>query len=283
MLRRFPVRPCLLLVGLLVAGPLGSASGQAFAQDDPSCRAIEGAQTLVAADRFREARALLQQCVNAQCGGDVRRRCAVELQQLNQVTPSVVVRVEDERGNDLVDVEVRLGGETLATSLDGMAIPVDPGVHSFELRRPGFEPVTTTLTIARGEKFRSLDVRLGPGSADGSSASDGGLSTAQLASGLSLVSVGAAGIVGFAWLGTKARSQERDLTECSPRCSEGRVDRVRKRYVLANVSLGAGVLALGGATWLFLSGLDFGGGNDASGIDVGLLPGGGYATYGGSF
>jgi hypothetical protein len=164
-----------------------------------------------------------------------------------------------------------------------MAIPVDPGEHSFELRRPGFEPVRTTLKIARGETFRSLDVRLGPGSAEGGSVSEGSLSTAQLASGLSLVTVGAAGIVGFAWLGTKARSLESDLADCSPRCSKGRVDRVRKRYVLANVSLGAGVLALGGATWLFLSGLDFGAGSDSSGIDVGFLPGGGYATYGGSF
>jgi hypothetical protein len=238
--------------------PLSDAAAQAE-PSEPSCEAVEKTEPLRAQGQYREARVQLLECVNAQCGGDVRRGCAATLQKLDAVTPSIVIRAEDEGGNDVTDVAVSSGPDLLVNSLDGMAIAVDPGEHVFTFQRPGEAPVTQKLTIARGEKFRPIDVKIGsrptlalPDAA--SAQSDSGISSERLAGGVSLIGVGVAGLAGFTWLGLKARSREEELNDCKPNCSDGRVNSVEKRYLLANVSLGVGVAALGAAAWVLLSG-----------------------------
>jgi hypothetical protein len=258
--------------------------------NDPSCTAVEQTEGMRTEGRYREARARLLECVNAQCGGDVRRRCAATLQKLDAVTPSIVVRAEDELGNDVTDVAVALGDEPLVSSLDGMAIPVDPGEHRFVFRRPGYDPVTQTLTIQRGEKFRSIDVQFGappPDAALPAVASDGATSSssARWVATASLIGVGVVGLAGFTWLGLKARSQEKDLEVCKPECSEGSVDGVRQRYVMANVSGAVGVVALGAATYLLLTAPA----SDAvaqpadEGLAIGADSNGAFASFSGRF
>ena len=239
---------------------------------------------------YREARTRLLECVNAQCGGDVRRRCASTLQKLDAVTPSIVVRAEDGNGNDVTDVSVKLGDELLVKSLDGMAIPVDPGQHRFVFERLGEEPVVQNLTIQRGEKFRSIDVRIGPAATgeDQAGGANGSKSkvTGRWMAGASLIGVGVVGLAGFTWLGLSARSMERELQKenCEPECSKARVDALRTRYVLSNVSLGVGVLALGGATWLLLSGSASDGvARPDQGLAIGADAHGAFAQYSGRF
>src|SRR5688572_24356238 len=244
MLRPFPlsrIAVSALVVGLFLPVPRASAQS-----DGASCEAVERTEAMRAAGRYREARTRLLDCVNAQCGGDVRRRCASTLQKLDAVTPSIVVRAEDENGNDVTDVAVSIGDQPLSTTLDGMAIPVDPGEHRFVFTRVGYDPVVQTHLIRQGEKFRAIDVRLGgdaPGLPPLSPESPGsaGLSPTRLAAGATLIGVGLVGLGGFTWLGLKARSGESDLSDCSPACSKARVDTVATRYTLANVSLGVGV------------------------------------------
>src|SRR5688572_9996361 len=60
----------LTLHGSLLLPPLGS-----WAQStEASCEAVEQTETLRAEGQYRQARERLLECVNAQCGGDVRRR-----------------------------------------------------------------------------------------------------------------------------------------------------------------------------------------------------------------
>lgn len=242
--------------------------------------------------KYRESRERLLECVNAQCGGDVRRRCAAALQKLDAVTPSIVVRAEDDLGNDVLDVSVTLGDQPLVSSLDGMAIPVDPGEHRFVFTRAGHTPVVQTLTISQGEKFRAIDVVIGaaptlaPAAAESSgAASDSGQTERWVASG-TLIGVGVIGIATYTWLGLAARSEEDELqSTCKPACSRGRVDALEKRYLLANVSIGVGVAALGAATWLLLSAPS----NPAvaepadQGLAIGADAKGAFASYSGRF
>jgi len=270
---------------------LSLPSPEALAQaNDASCAAVEQTEAMRREGRYREARARLLECVNAQCGGDVRRRCAATLQKLDAVTPSIVVRAEDELGNDVTDVAVALGDEPLVSSLDGMAIPVDPGEHRFVFRRPGYDPVTQTLTIQRGEKFRSIDVQFGaapPSAALPTAATEAPTSTpsGRWVASASLIGVGVAGLVGFTWLGLKARSGEKDLDDCKPECSEGSVSGVRSRYVMANVSGAVGVIALGAATYLLLTAPSS---DDVAqpadeGLAIGADSGGAFASFSGRF
>src|SRR6185436_20500068 len=91
------------------------------------CEAVQQTEGLRASGQYRAARTRLLECVNAPCAGDVRRRCATALQKLDAVTPSIVLRAQLANGNDATDVSVRMENEQLASSLNGLAIPVDPG------------------------------------------------------------------------------------------------------------------------------------------------------------
>ncbi len=265
-----------------------SADARAQASE-ASCQAVEQTEAIRAEGQYRKARAVLLECVNAQCGGDVRRRCAATLQKLDSVTPSIVVRAEDPGGNDVQDVSVSLGDELLVSSLDGMAIPVDPGEHRFVFTRPGHDAVVQTLTIAQGEKFRAIDVLIGstphlalpPASA--STAGEGGASTERLVASGTLLGVGVIGVGSYAYLGLRARSGEEALARCRPNCSRGRVDSVERRYLLANVSLGVGVLALGAATYLLLSGPSDDAVAEDHGLAIGADADGAFASYAGRF
>lgn len=268
---------------------------------DARCQAEKETAELRARGRYRRAREILLECVNAPCGGEVRRRCAAELQRLDPIIPSIVVRAEDADGNDVEDVSVRLEdagpdasgseGELLVSSLDGMAIPVDPGEHHFVFERAGEAPVERTLTIREGEKFRPIDVIIGAradaevGALSATGAAGAGGDSERLVASATLIGVGVVGVASYAWLGLRARAGEDALARCEPTCSPGRVDSVEKRYLLANISLGAGVLALGAATWLLLS--DSGGEEEApaaaSGLSLGADGSGAYAVYFGQF
>jgi hypothetical protein len=263
---------------------------RAQAQEE-SCQAVEQTEAMRAEGRYRESRTRLLECVNAQCGGDVRRRCAATLQRLDAVTPSIVVRAEDPQGNDVQDVAVSLGDVQIASSLDGMAMPVDPGEHHFVFTRQGYTPVIKVVEIAQGEKFRAIDVVIGsepvlappPAEAE-AAASDSGMTERTVAS-ATLIGVGAVGVASYVWLGLKARSGEDELSICAPGCSQGKVDSVEARYLLANVSLGVGVLALGAATWLLLTAPsgDAVAEPAARGLAVGADTRGAFASYSGRF
>lgn len=269
-----------------VAAQTSDARAQA---SDASCQAVEQTEAMRAGGQYRRARAVLLECVNAQCGGDVRRRCAATLQKLDLGTPSIVVRAQDPGGNDVVDVSVSLGDELLVNSLDGMAVAVDPGEHRFVFKRSGHDAVVQTLTIAQGEKFRAIDVVIGstpplalPPLSASTAGAVGGSSERVVAS-ATLIGVGIIGVGSYAYLGLRARSGEEALARCRPNCSRGRVDSVDKRYLLANVSLGAGVLALGAATYLLLSAPSDDAVAEDRGLAIGADANGAFASYSGRF
>ncbi len=65
--------------------------------------------------------------------------------------------------------------------------------------------------------------------------------------------IGVVALSSFAYFGLSADGDAADLRRtCAPNCAPDRVDAVRSKLVLANVSLGVGVAAFGvaGALWL---------------------------------
>jgi hypothetical protein len=70
---------------------------------------------------------------------------------------------------------------------------------------------------------------------------------------LALGAVAVAGGIGFAYFGVHAQSGEADLEQCTPNCSQARVDDVKDDFLRSNVSLGIGIAGLVGAgLWLIL-------------------------------
>ena len=66
--------------------------------------------------------------------------------------------------------------------------------------------------------------------------------------------VGVAALASFAGFAVAGASQRDDLkSSCEPLCASGDVSKVRTKLVVADVSLGVGIVALGAATYLFVT------------------------------
>jgi hypothetical protein len=114
--------------------------------------------------RLREARKWLLGCAKATCGRALSESCTARFTRLDATDiPSIVPMVtggKGGRGGRLVEVEVKMDGELLATHLDAQEIAVDPGLHEFSFRA-GNSLVTESVMIAQGERNRRLSVSLG--------------------------------------------------------------------------------------------------------------------------
>lgn len=240
------------------SGPFSISVAHAQRNKAASCRVVRKAQALKTRQKYRQAQQMLQGCVTSQCSDSERTRCASELQKLERSIPSIVVLVTDGTGNDVTDISVSLDGETLVEALDGHAIAVDPGEHQFVFQRTGQPSVERTVKLVKGQKFRPIQIEMvspqpEPVVASGAPASD----TGRWVAGMTLGVVGLAGGVAFALAGSSAKTGETDLANCRDAdrgCPQGRIDSAEARFDVANVALGVGVLSLGAAVWVLLSG-----------------------------
>jgi hypothetical protein len=76
----------------------------------------------------------------------------------------VVLAAKSAAGADLIDVQVTMDGNVLATKLDGLAIDVDPGAHTFVFATPN-GPVEQRVVVPEGAK--AFRVAVGPSAGAG--------------------------------------------------------------------------------------------------------------------
>jgi hypothetical protein len=192
----------------------------------------------------------------------------------------------DESGNPVADVRVSVDGQPLAAKIDGRSLQVDPGLHEFSFQTAGGALSTQKILIMQGQRNRPISVELSGSTAKATTPSVLPLQRAALVdsrpalentAGVTvdadpldkddpdvrparrtrvapwiLGGVGLAGVGGYALLTFWGRKDNQLLGDCTPQCPQGGVDRVKKLYLLANVSLGVGAAALVGATYLFI-------------------------------
>ena len=146
-----------LLAGSFAFGALLTATD--VSADVQACLAAsEKGQQARAAGRLREAREHFVVCGGAGCPALVRTDCAQWKSELAQALPTVVFGARDKQGRDLFDVIVSMDGETIVKKLDGKAVTVDPGKHTFRFEAEGFPAVSETVLIKEGERARVVDV-----------------------------------------------------------------------------------------------------------------------------
>ena len=136
-----------------------AVEGRAWAVDTAQCLAAsEKGQRARAAGKLREAKEAFQICNQDACPAIVRSDCAKWRDELQASAPSVVFGARDAKGHDLFDVTVTMDGEVVTRKLDGKAVTVDPGPHTFKLEAPGFPAVTEKALVKEGEKARVITV-----------------------------------------------------------------------------------------------------------------------------
>ncbi|WP_438011704.1 hypothetical protein WME89_25535 [Sorangium sp. So ce321] len=153
-------RPAL---ALCLAAALSLAGIDARAQ--PSKRACaaayERAQGLRRDGKLIAAREALIACSQPTCPAAAVADCGPWLAEVEKSLPSVVIAARDAGGRERLDVRVLVDGRLLAATLDGKALPVDPGPHTFRYEPAGGPAVEERVLIREGEKNRAITVILG--------------------------------------------------------------------------------------------------------------------------
>jgi hypothetical protein len=261
--------PRCIALALCLATPVICASETAYAADDASATQIECAESYEAAQERRAAGDLqsaleqLKLCVREECRDFMRADCSTWMGQVEAAMPTVVFAARRD-GRDLSQVKVLRDGEVMTEVLDGAPISLNPGRYSFRFEASGSPPENLDLVIRAGEKNRIVRIDFSPSRPAGAPpqasaqpgqpppehpSADGGTNALPIVLG----AVGVAGVAGFATFAVVGREQESDLqATCAPHCTDAQVAPVRTKYLVADVSLGVGILGLAASTYFFL-------------------------------
>jgi hypothetical protein len=249
--------------------------------------AYVGAQEREQSSHLVDAKTLWLRCARPSCGPFFQQACTASFARLEADMPSVVPVVTDEAGAPRTDVEVKMDGEPLTSRLDGHALLVDPGVHEFSFSAGGKAFATQRLMITEGQRNRLVSASLRAADQSDAPAVAPGVAPAVLSSeaparavparelaapeamlestgtgargghrtlAYVIGGVGAASVAGAALLTYWGRKDNRMLTQCStptPACPQSSVDHIKRLYLVSDVALGVGVVALGTAYWLY--------------------------------
>ncbi len=204
------------------------------------------------AAHLRRAAIDLTRCGSSVCPAAVRDDCVRWFAEVQADTPSLVISFTDAAGTERSDVSVSIDGETRGASLDGRALPVDPGAHRVAVTTARGEVFSTTVLVREGEHDRPVTVRAPPLSPV---AAIGSRPVPPLA--WALGGVGAAGVLTWAGFGLAALyahpGLESTLGACKPSCPAGDVSTVRTRFAVADIAGGLGALSLAGAAYVFFT------------------------------
>jgi hypothetical protein len=245
----------------VLTATLGTAEG-AFADDKLTCvAAADAAQQQRTEGKLREARTSLHVCAREVCPPIVRNDCTQWLAEVEATVPTIVLRAQNARGQDLTDVRIRIDNEAVAEKLDGLPIEIDPGQHVVTGERAGSKPLRQEIVINTGERNRTVSVVL----EDAESAGGGGVVGALPPSSAPRRLTPAVGILGgvavaalgsFTYFGLRGSAEVAAMRApggCAPSCTTDDVNPARNKLIVADISLGVGLISAGVATYLFLS------------------------------
>jgi hypothetical protein len=263
------------------AAAVAFAPAVARADEKAECvSASEKAQSLRDDRKFIKAREQFLTCARDVCPAAVKKDCADQVADLDKRMPSVVVRAKDKTGQDLVAVKVTSDGMPLTEQLDGRAIPLDPGVHTFRLEAAGNDPIEQKIVLAEGEHDRAITAQFGkPGGGTLEVPQKKGAPIgALIVMGVGLAGMGVGGA--FWGLGLAQKSSDEGASGCKNTggCSQSEIDSIHSKLVIGDVAFFAGTAVLvGGVIWTivhYASGSKEGSAAPAAMLDV--AP----ATYG---
>lgn len=236
-----------LAIAILLGAPAARAQAPAAAAPAEACfQAYEDAQRLRQKNQLVRARGELIRCGAGSCPAALRADCVTWLAEVERALPTLVLSARAGQ-HDVTAVRVSVDGEPLLERLDGSAVALDPGTHTLRFEAPGHQPVERTLVVREGEKARAVPIELTPlPEPDPDAGAEDGISTPVVLLG----AVGAVGVASFTLFAIKSHSAKSDLESCKGHCPEDEVDAVRRDQLIADVSLGIGLVALGTAAYL---------------------------------
>lgn len=247
------VRGIVSLGALLAVVPLTAAAA-------PPAKPGGGAKTACLASH-EEALALRSQkkphaalekfvaCARVECPTVVRKECGEQVALVEKDAPTVVLEARDESGADTTAVKVSMDGNAIASRLTGAAVDVEPGEHLFRFERASGKAIEQRVLVVEGEKNRKVVAEFAPPVAKPPPGESGPPPSPHESKHVPVVAyiVGGVAVLGlgsFAFFALSGKGAEKDLaSSCSPSCSDDQLAPVKRDYLIADVSLGIGLVA----------------------------------------
>ncbi len=284
--------PALLGAGLLLVAAAARADDAPEGRD-PMLSCIDAH---VDAQRFRKvgklvaARKQAIACAQEACPAPLRGECARWVPELDDLAPTILVEPgADAAGARLARVAV--DGEERAEAPAGKAIALDPGEHALSIRLADGTVVERSIVIYEGEKRRRIAIDVAPARLPEPLAPApcppplAPVATSRWPAWpvLALAGASAAALGTFAGFAVAGREKQAALeASCAPRCGADDVATMRRDFLVADVALGAAVIAAGGAiAWQLWGGRGEGKAAATVGVTIAARPGG--AAVGGVF
>jgi hypothetical protein len=233
---------------LAVGASLLAVAPGARADKDPCIAAYEQTQTLRKDFKLVEAKAQAELCAKESCPALLAKDCSRWLGDIEASTPSIVLEARTEKGADRVDVKVKVDGAPLVERIDGKAAQIDPGAHVLRFEPEGGEPFEQSIVVHEGEKNRRVKVTIPGPAPPGKKGPRPVPLGAWIFGGASVFALATSAVFAIDGLGKKS-----DLDACKPSCSPDDVDAMSARFTMADVALGAGVMAGAAAVWLYVT------------------------------
>ena len=245
---------------------LTSVASPAAAADAKACiSAYEAGVKAQQTGRPLEARGQFDGCLDPGCPEAIRQECASHRSKADADVPSIVVGATDGADRDIVNASVWLDGNKVADALSAKSIELAPGNHVIRIRR-GDAEVEQKVLLRQGEKNRSFILKFPKVDAD--AAKSGGTApptntdeppTDRNSNGYGpwpyvIGGVGVVGLGAFGFFALDGQGKESDLDSCKPSCAPGDVDAMDTSYLLADISLGVGLVAISVAVYMLLDG-----------------------------
>jgi hypothetical protein len=214
--------------------------------------AADQAQQLRDEGKYRRAREHLLVCARDVCPAPIKRDCLEWLTQLESVAPTIVLGAK-EGSKDLSEVKVFVDGVPVTEKLDGKPMQMDLGKHTFKFEYAG-QTKEEDFIIGAGQKNRNVSVTFSPAAPvvvappPPKETGEGSLVPALVVGGIGVIALGS-----FTIFGLGGKSDVDDLQSCKGHCSEDSVNKARTKLIIADISLGVGIVALGVATYMIIT------------------------------
>ena len=253
----------LALGACLSAIPLAAVPAEAQPAKQACFDAYPNAQRLRKAGKLRASRAELVTCSQDACPAAMRKDCTQWMSEVAADIPSIVIAATDESGADTPEVAVVVDGERAKERLDGNPLELDPGEHTLTLTHRG-ATLERAIVLRAGERRRTIAVSFAkpktatpapsataaPTTAPPDERPKAGVPTATYVLG----GVGLASLAASAYFYFDQKRVHDDLSSsCAPRCSPDDVSPLKTRQLLAGITGGVGVVALGAAIALYVT------------------------------
>jgi hypothetical protein len=127
--------------------------GRALADGASTCLdAVARGQELRDLHKLLEARGQFRICAAPSCPPVLQHDCTGWVDEADKAIPTVVVEARDSSGNDVFDVHVSIDGVARVNRIDGAAIPLDPGPHTFRFEWPDGTSLDKQMLVPEGQK-----------------------------------------------------------------------------------------------------------------------------------